>query len=254
MSADRERAVAAPPAHDAGIGRFQRKIVRSLRRRGVGRTITAGLSYYVGDRLLPARRRARAFDRAFDARFGVDTAGGASLVDLEIDSANLERGEAYEVSRSLLVDRLIRCLPTDLDRFVFVDVGSGKGRVVLLASEHPFRRIVGIEFAPQLHEIARRNVAAYRSPTQRCASFELLCIDAVDYELPPEPTVLYLYNPFDESVLRRVLDHARRSVLANPRDLFVLYCNPERRHVLDELGFARVKVRKHYAVYRATGR
>ena len=75
---------------------------------------------------------------------------------------------------------------------LFIDFGSGKGRALLLASELPFKKIVGIEFSPPLHEIARANWRNYLSATQRCKAVELLCLDVVEYAIPPEPAVMCL--------------------------------------------------------------
>jgi hypothetical protein len=210
-----------------------------------------GFSYYVADRLVPSRRRARAFDRSFDMSFSIDTAGVIPLGDLAIEGDNRAHGEAHEHIRRAVFDKAVDCLPPGLEDFVFVDLGSGKGRALLLAADYPFKRIVGIEFARELHEVATRNVVSYRSPTQRCTEFELRCQDAVDYELPPEKIVLYLYNPFGEVVLERVLENTRRSFEDRPRTIYVLYCNPEHLRSFSGIGFEEVKVRRDYAVFKA---
>ena len=70
----------------------------------------------------------------------------------------------------------------DKEQLVFVDLGSGKGRTLLLASEYPFRRIVGVELSPKLHRIAKTNVEKFRSEEQRCRTFALHCMDAVRYD------------------------------------------------------------------------
>jgi SAM-dependent methyltransferase len=118
--------------------------------------------------------------------------------------------------------------------FTFLDLGSGKGRTLLMAADYPFRRIVGVELLPSLHAIAKQNVAEYKSESQQCFALESICADATDFIFPAEPTLLYLFNPFPEAVLRRVLTNLEQSVRANPRPVYVLYHNPLLERVLSE--------------------
>src|SRR5260370_9926823 len=92
-------------------------------------------------------------------------------------------------------------LPIEFDKFTFVDLGSGKGRTLLMAAEYPFRRIVGVELIAELHRAARQNIREYRSPTQRCVQIDSVVVDAREFELPEEPLVLYLFNPLPERAL-----------------------------------------------------
>jgi len=116
--------------------------------------------------------------------------------------------------------------------FTFIDLGSGKGRVLLMASDYPFRRIIGVELLPALHQIAQENLAKYRSESQRCLVLESICGDATEFQFPAEPIVLYLFNPFPESGLRKVLANLEQSLREHPRACYVLYHNPLLEHVL----------------------
>ena len=51
--------------------------------------------------------------------------------------------------------------------------------------------------------------------------------------------VLYLFNPFPESGLRRVIANLEQSLAANPRAVFVLYNNPSLEGVLRECAALR---------------
>ena len=76
---------------------------------------------------------------------------------------------------------MMAALPIDFHQFTFIDIGSGKGRTLLMASEFPFRRILGVEILPELDRAARENIQAYKSPMQRCAKIESVCADARDF-------------------------------------------------------------------------
>jgi SAM-dependent methyltransferase len=127
---------------------------------------------------------------------------------------------------------MMASLAIEFEPFTFVDLGSGKGRTLLMASEYPFRRIVGVELLPALHQIAQENLARYKSESQKCLALEALCGDATDFSFPAEPLVLYLFNPLLESGLRRVMANLDRSLSANPRAVYVLYHNPLLEEVL----------------------
>ncbi|MGA2387970.1 MAG: class I SAM-dependent methyltransferase [Candidatus Sulfotelmatobacter sp.] len=116
--------------------------------------------------------------------------------------------------------------------FVFIDLGSGKGRTLLMASDFPFCRVVGVELLPALNLIAQENLNKYRSDAQKCFAIESTCADAAGFDFPGEPIVLFLFNPFPESGLRRVIANLEQSLREYPRKVYVLYHNPLLEHVL----------------------
>jgi hypothetical protein len=92
-----------------------------------------------------------------------------------------------------------------------------------MASDYPFQRIVGVEFMPELHLTAKKNIAGYSSHRQQCRSIEAVCMDARDFQFPPELLVVYLFNPFSESTFAHVLANLRRSVEKEPRQVYIAY-------------------------------
>src|SRR5690348_2912997 len=106
----------------------------------------------------------------------------------------------YQASEPALFHEMMRSLPVDFRNFVFIDLGSGKGRAVMMASDYPFRRIIGVELLPDLHRFARENLRAYKSISQKCFDLECICADASHFDFPEEPLLIYLFNPFLESV------------------------------------------------------
>ena len=100
---------------------------------------------------------------------------------------------------------------------------SGRGgRILLLASEYPFRGVVGVEFAHELNEVAERNIALSANHRRRCHDVRTVAVDAAEYVLPEGPQlVLYLYNPFTPEI-RRILEHNRGSLESGSRPVYVL--------------------------------
>jgi SAM-dependent methyltransferase len=148
--------------------------------------------------------------------------------------------------------KLLRTVDIDHRHFTFVDFGSGKGRAVLLASELPFRKVVGVEFSPELDRVARENLANFRSDQRQCAEVELVCGDALEYPLPDGPCVLYFYNPFGKEVMAGVVERVVRSFGENPREIYVLYANPTQATVWERAGcFRKLAAPENATVYRA---
>jgi len=139
----------------------------------------------------------------------------------------------YQPTDGALFQEMMASLPIDFSEFTFVDLGSGKGRTLLMASEYPFRRIVGVEILPELHRAAEENIANYRSTTQQCTQVESVCADASEFDLPEGPLLLYLFNPLPEAGLNGMLENWEESLRQHPRPLYVLYQNPLLCHVLE---------------------
>jgi SAM-dependent methyltransferase len=148
-------------------------------------------------------------------------------------------------------------LPTPPDGFVFVDFGSGKGKVLLLAARYPFRRIVGVEVSPDLHRAALENVRRHASTAAGLPPIECLSMDAASFAIPDEPAVFYFFDPFPEEVLASVLQNIQRSLDRLQRPVFLLFYSParrgapwDRRRLCDEAPFLRlVRDEATYGVY-----
>jgi SAM-dependent methyltransferase len=184
-------------------------------------------------RRLPGRRAAMRRELEFDERYHLETLRPIELGQLEIDSANKRFGVRYEATPVAAFAEMLGRLGVHPARFTFVDLGCGKGRTLVLAAAHGFGRVVGVEFAPLLCEIARENVERYRRETRIEAPISIECADAAAFALPPGDLVVYLYNPFSEQIMSRVAARISDSLAAPGRDLFVVYYNPRWRRIFD---------------------
>jgi hypothetical protein len=172
---------------------------RSVRTKGLGGTLQR-LRRIVAHRG-ELRQQARE-DRIFDREHGVDTAAWVHVPELDTRSANVEHAMRYQPSDVEEFALLMGKLEIEHQQFTFVDYGSGKGRVLMLAAGYPFERIVGVEFAESLHEIALENIATLGADASR---IEPMLMDATEFEPPHNPLVLYFFSPFSAQILRQVL-------------------------------------------------
>jgi SAM-dependent methyltransferase len=169
----------------------------------------------------------------FDERFGVETSG--LIYQLPSGHPHDAYNNGYfAVAPSVfhaVMGALEERLHLDYRRCTFVDVGSGKGRALLLASDYPFREIIGVELSPELDRVARSNIARYPSAA-RATSF---LGDAAEFLWPAGPLVIYMWNSFTLPVMERVFQNLQASLLEQPREVYLVYIHPELESMLSEL-------------------
>jgi SAM-dependent methyltransferase len=129
------------------------------------------------------------------------------------------------------LERLLAHVPFALERATFVDLGAGMGRALFAAGRFPFRQIAGVEISPALVAVARDNLAAFPRDGLVCRDLRIVRGDATAFRFPRGDLVVYLYNPFDATVLARVLENLERSPRAN---LALIYHTPVERAAIDE--------------------
>jgi SAM-dependent methyltransferase len=208
--------------------------------------LIAMLWEFVGDST-PERRRQRYGDVQYDWDYRVDTTSATiGWRDRLLGMLH----SPYQPTEPSLFHEMLSGLKIDFREFTFIDLGSGKGRVLLMAADYPFRRILGIELLPELHRVAIQNLTQYKSNSQRCFAVETICADAREFTFPPEPTVLYLFNPLPEEGLLQVIANLDRSLREQPRLLYVLYHNPQLDRVLaNSSGLRKLGGTHQYHVY-----
>ena len=200
------------------------------------RALPGGIVRRVRRYMLPfIPSRSEAWDRAA----GVETQEVAELSDLTVDAGSIEDGFSYVATPPRLVRAWLDALDVPLPLFTLVDLGSGRGRVLLMASERPFRRVLGVEFAAELHASALDNIRRFPRARMRCTNVNSICADAASFAFPLEPLVIYLNNPFSERVMTGVLRKLAYSYEHEPRPIVVVYQQrvvEEPRHSTNNLG------------------
>ena len=172
--------------------------------------LAAALTYgELRDRVSPKHRQARQKRLEFDKRYNVSTTDRrfvADMVGTANETPSLE-SIRYEPIEVVHVEEALGILPIDFSKFTLIDIGVGKGKVLFIAANRPFAKLVGVEFDTTLAEIASANVKSHTNPDQQCDQIEIVNADARDFELKDLPAVLYFYFPFRAALLQEVLDH-----------------------------------------------
>ncbi|MFW8692391.1 MULTISPECIES: class I SAM-dependent methyltransferase [Mesorhizobium] len=220
---------------DRSFGRFGRawshirqngllEPLRLVHRHGLGASlgfVQRNIRHMLADRIA----------RKWDRRHRVDTAGSIQLGALNVIGPHRAMGNEAVCTSPRTFDFIMKSLPRDLHNHTFIDIGSGKSRTLLLASQYPFAEIIGVEFARELVDIARSNIERFRDPSQKCRALSVVEADAAAYDFPQVPLVVYFYNPFSKDVFDIVLMNLVSSLERHPRDCVIVYGSSSHRAI-----------------------
>lgn len=200
--------------------KLQNRLKRATQENGIGgvvKEIHNMLLFRIHDRVLDRKAR----------RFEPDAISHTTeLSSLTIDSENQLLGVEYTPTPVLVLSWIFQSLKINEPDWTFVDIGSGRGRVVIAASKRDFKKVIGVEFAEELHREAANNLSIQSRDALELDRVKLLHADATRFEIPDGPCVFYLFNPFQESVLEGFLNNAIQSYEAFPRPMIFAYSNP----------------------------
>lgn len=194
------------------------RVLSSIRSRGIWRTLEIIAE-------LPS-------NFIFDFKYGTDTARNLGLNALEVVGSNKSRATWAESTQQGPFRKLMRQLQLPFNGD-FIDLGSGKGKVLLLASEYPFKNILGVEFAEELNRICRENIRRYARKKPLRDNIQVITADVVDYRFSGREEMIYISNPFDGIILGQVLHNIIESLKANDRPLWIVYSMAIHRSALD---------------------
>jgi SAM-dependent methyltransferase len=175
-------------------------------------------------------RSERAHRHPIDVHYGIQTSSTIPGYALARDAGETT---AYTGSQPSII-RSALALVDQPERTVLVDLGCGKGRVLAVASEFPFREIVGVEISPPVSAMAEANMAIVRRAFPGRSPIRIVTGDASVFPLPAEPLAIFLYRPFGEAGTRRLLAHIEAALTARSEPLTIVYYNPVWGGIFDE--------------------
>ncbi len=215
------------------LGRAVRQLRWSVEMRGVGGTAALLMRRVVGADA-GAKEVARPV-HPFDTEHGVETSG-------RIGGSRLGAGHAHDIFNTAYLgtppSRLRHAVAQwrgvvddragshALGEYAFFDVGCGKGRALMLASEMGFRECAGVELDPGLATVARRNLEAWARTGKAQCPVRVMEGDATEVTFPELPLLVYLYNPFRGPVVRRMLERLEAHAGARVGEMDVIYLVP----------------------------
>ena len=215
-----------------GISSPVQRFSNALRTHGPWRTVRI-----LGKRLHREFFPAPVPTHPFDLEHGVDTSGLLFAEHLASghahdDHINAYWGTAPSGFRGIL-EQWQQTLAGSIQDYIFLDIGCGKGRVLMLASDAPFQRIVGVELSPALTAIAESNMAKWAAAPHLCSNIDVLNVDALAAPIPDSPIVLYIYNSFNLYVMLPLLERLQALALARSTPIDLIYAKPQQASLVD---------------------
>src|SRR5688572_22194133 len=129
-------------------------------------------------------------DLSFDWQHGTSTMRWVRAEDFGAVGDNLADSQNYVATKARPLWTLLSSLDLPRDS-AFVDFGAGKGRVLLIAAQYGFRKVVGVEFSPRLCAYARRNIQIFKSRSRVPVEIDIVESDAATYAIQPNQGVFF---------------------------------------------------------------
>jgi predicted RNA methylase len=206
------------------------------------------------------RRRFRSH-AAFDRKYDLDTQAPVRVAELETSAPGGRFANRYEGTPIPVVRKILRRLKVDQRQYSFIDLGSGKGRVLLAASQYPLKSVIGIEFSEKLHNIAQANIEKFATSGLLRTLPVSINIDAGAFDFSDDGnTIIFSANPFGAALMNQVLDNLQTALDRSKAEAIFVYLGPmpeqiaarldryqvvERGDWISEFGFF-----EQYSVYR----
>lgn len=183
----------------------------------------------------------------FDRRHRVDTSG---LIYADgLVSGHAHDGQSagyYATAPSLFQGALslwretLRESRYALSDYTLVDVGCGKGRVLMLASEYRFREVVGVELHPGLVRVARKNLQRWMRGPRPCRHISVVEADVLSYAFPSGPVVIYFFNSFEREMVQLWLERLEAVAATRSQPIDLIYVHPEFGHLVQRTHLIKI--------------
>jgi Histone methylation protein DOT1 len=198
---------------------------------------------------MPDRQRQRFGNADYDWTHRVDTTSGN--VSAKVRFIGLLTS-SYQPIEPELFQEMLNALGVDYSQFTFVDVGSGKGRALLMASEYPFKRVIGLELLSELDAIAQENIRTFPKECRRCQAVESIQTDATRFVFPIAPLIVFIFHSLPEAGFRTVMGNLQLSIGVEPRPVRLIYANPVFESILAEFPVLKKTAGTHqYSIFEA---
>ena len=182
----------------------------------------------------------------FDKKYGVMTSGFTESFEAGItDETARSLAVGYVPTREVVIRHILKNTTKGLDlkEYSFIDLGCGKGRTLIVASQLPFKEVIGVELSPLHCKVAMANVEGYLSNGRHpvlCRNVRVDCVNAADFEFPDTNLLVYMYRPFIGPIFKSVADRVRHFQAVSGRRVLIAYSCPHEELMLEQYsGFVK---------------
>lgn len=168
-----------------------------------------------------------------EKKYGIKTTGYDNLQHLADKGIDTEHATIYMPAGYYMLENLLGEVAKLPNQKHFLDIGCGKGRAMFVAAHFGFTHITGIDiskpFCEETEALMKRLPGNVQALVQHA--------DAFYYRIPKEIQVIFLFNPFDEVIMSGVVENILMSGEEHPRDIYIIYMNPQHKELFTEAGF-----------------
>jgi len=169
-------------------------------------------------------------------KYGIHTFSSIDLKKLTITNGDTSKASRYEAVNFFLLEKLLENFRKLSSVTSIVDLGCGKGRVLVVAAYYGFTNIKGIDFAVELCQEATKNMEKVKSKFP-LIHWKIINSSIEEYDILPDDTVFFMFNPFTEEIIRIFLNKLERSCQQFPRTTYFLYASPLYKELLTGIGY-----------------
>jgi hypothetical protein len=169
-------------------------------------------------------------------KYGSDTFVPVELKDLTITNGERKKASRYEAVSFYMLEKLLSAFQKITGLKSIVDLGSGKGRVLMVAPHFGFTDITGIDFAKELCLQANMNMRQKEKEFPNIR-WRVINENVENYDIGGNDSVFFMFNPFTETVLKNFLEKVDHSCHEFPRSIYFLYASPEHQQLLLNGGY-----------------
>lgn len=191
-----------------------------IKREGLGKTSRAMFSHL--------------YDLYFDRKYKIDTSSWSPREDFLKENKIPDDFGHYQPNYVYLIKKVLKRLNLPKNQN-FIDLGSGKGRVLLIAAQYGFEVVRGVEFSKPLCEIAQRNVVIFKTKVLKLSPIQIDHMDARDYIFSENDSVIFMYNPFNGYVFETVIKNLKASIERYPRTVTLIYMHPTEKKCIESI-------------------
>ena len=172
------------------------------------------------------------FLKLIDDAQGIDTLKYVNVEDLGFSHAE---GYRYEPTKKKYIREVLKKMNVSQDDSI-VDLGSGKGSALIEFARYPFKKIAGVEFSNILINICLNNFTVLN-----IKNVELYCINAAEFKQFDKYNYIYMYNPFPETVVKKVLSNLKAVIEKSANPIYIIYKYPTcHKAILDSGYFKKI--------------
>lgn len=182
-------------------------------------------------------------DKFYDRQYGIETCRQTELDKMDISVEKAENARKYQATPYVQLKKIFQCLDQSFEKWSLMDVGAGKGRVLITAADCGASEVIGVDFSSELTDQAKRNISMFKklNPNNK-TKFKIIESDILDLELDKSTDVYFLFNPFDSVILQQFIEQLKYQ---GKKDAKIVVVNSIRLYLWQMSGYQIEKTFDH---------